>query len=268
METLLEIACIAARAAGTAIMEHYAVIDFDTKHDGSPVTIADHTANAILLEILGKTGIPILSEESTGIPLPYPDELWIIDPLDGTHDFINKTGDFSVMIGLLHEGRPVLGVVYAPVSDTLYFATKGGGAWHVTGEALPERLSVPQKTPEVLRGIRSRNHHSTTIATILDSLGAVLVPSRGSVGIKAALIAEGEADVYLVAGKLGEWDTCGPEIILTEAGGVVTDFKGNPLEYGNTDHKLKPGTLFIHHTHYDRAIAILSETLLPTIPVW
>ncbi len=257
MSTLLDIAILAAQKAGGAIMEHYAVTDFDTKTDGSPVTIADHSANTIILQELEQTQIPILSEESTGIALPYPPRLWIIDPLDGTQDFIQKTGDFSVMIGLIENGRPILGVVYAPVTQKTYYATRGGGAFmrHEDGTVAPLHIAPIQ--PGIIRAIRSRNHHSKSVAHILEHIGATLVPPRGSVGIKAVAITVGEADVYIVTGRLGEWDTCAPEIILTEAGGCAVDLTGAPLFYGTADHRLPLGTLFVHPSYEEMLLQAL-----------
>lgn len=259
MNPLLETAMNAATKAGAAIMEHYAVVDFDTKHDGSPVTIADHTANALILEELHKTGIPILSEESTGIAVPYPDRLWIVDPLDGTNDFIQKTGDFSVMIGLLEHGRPTLGVVFAPVFERMYYAVLGEGAWvRNTRTNETTMLKIASEAPISPRLIRSRNHHSQRVTKIAESINATIADSRGSVGIKAVAIASGEADIYLVMGFLGEWDTCAPEIIFTEAGGKITDIHGNPLRYGNHDHKLPYGTLFTHPAYADQVLRELA----------
>jgi 3'(2'), 5'-bisphosphate nucleotidase len=159
MNELLTIAIEASKKAGEEIMRLYATTAFETKNDGSPVTIADTRSNEILMERLGKTGIPILSEELEGVSLPYPKQLWIIDPLDGTKDFINKSNDFSVMIGLIEHGVPILGVVYAPALDTLYFATKGNGAFVTKGE-ITSTLTVSNREHENLRFVRSVNHFS------------------------------------------------------------------------------------------------------------
>lgn len=262
MNTLLESAIDAAKKAGDVILSKYAITDFDTKHDGSPVTLADHAANEILIEALTETNIQILSEESTGIALPYPERLWIIDPLDGTHDFIQKTGDFSVMIGLLEHGRPTLGVVYAPVLEELYYATQGEGAWvHNTRTGETTEFKIQNEAPQVPRLIRSRNHHSERVAHIAEKLNATIAESRGSVGIKAAVIAKGDADFYIVMGRLGEWDTCAPEIILKEAGGFVSDLQGAPLLYGNSNHTLAPGTLFAHPAYREKVLDAIKNTL-------
>lgn len=264
MQTLMEIAQTASREAGRAIMELYTTTNFDTKHDGSPVTQADMRANEIIISHLEKTGIPILSEESEGISLPYsnatfskptvqtlvnpsnasapyPQRMWIIDPLDGTRDFLKKNGDFAVMIGLLEEGRPILGVVYTPAYDTLYFAEKGGGAFITQGETT-SRLTVSTRTSE-LRFVRSISHFSPRMEELAKKLNVTLYP-RGSFGIKAGVLAMGEADFFVSWGKFGEWDVCANEIIVLEAGGNVTDTQGNTLFYGTHDHKLEHGIIF------------------------
>lgn len=251
MQTLMEIAQTASREAGRAIMELYTTTNFDTKHDGSPVTLADMRANEVVISHLKKTGIPILSEESEGISLPYPPRLWIIDPLDGTRDFLKKNGDFAVMIGLLEEGRPILGVVYTPAYDTLYFAEKGGGAFITQGETT-SRLHVSTRTSE-LRFIRSISHFSPRMEALAKKLNVTLYP-RGSFGIKAGILAMGEADFFVSWGGFGEWDVCANEIIVLESGGQVTDTNGNPLFYGTDDHKLKYGIIFSNGVCHDTVL--------------
>lgn len=262
MDELRILACTAAQKAGDVIMELYTTTAFDTKTDGSPVTIADHAANDQIFTYLRETNIPILSEETTGMELPYPRRLWIIDPLDGTRDFIQKTGDFSVMIGLIEDGEPVLGVVYAPVTRTLYYATRGGGAFSMNSEGVVSPLAIPEvQHASKIRAIRSRNHHGVRASAVFEHLEADIVDPRGSVGIKAVVIAGGNADLYIVSGSLGEWDTCAPELILREAGGYVSDFDGNPLRYGaSSEHKLKPGTLFTHPTYRETVLEALRVT--------
>ena len=209
MNPLLTLAIHAATKAGTEIKRLYATTDFEQKDDGSPVTIADKRSNEIVIEHLTTSGIAILSEESPGIPLPYPSQLWIIDPLDGTRDFIEKTGDFVVMIGLLEEGRPVLGVVYAPLHKTLYYAELGMGAWKMQGDAI-EKLTVSNRA-EDLRFVRSIHHATHEMQEVARRLNATFIP-RGSMGIKAGMVCESEGDFFYTRGKVGEWDVCAPEI--------------------------------------------------------
>ncbi len=258
MDTLLTKAILAAKEAGDEIMKHYAVTDFETKADGSPVTIADTRSNKILTEHLASTGIAILSEESVGIPLPYPEHLWIIDPLDGTKDFIKKNGDFSVMVGLIENGRPVLGVVYAPAHKTLYYAVKGDGAF-VERDGIIKKLAVSERSEKDLRLIRSVNHFTPRMEAVGEKLSATFHP-HGSIGIKAGLVGEDLGDFFFSWGNLGEWDVCAPEIILIEAGGTVTDCFGNLLSYGTTDHKIEHGLVFSNGACHSRVLEAIVTT--------
>jgi 3'(2'),5'-bisphosphate nucleotidase len=262
MEQLLTIAITAAKEAGEAIMELYETTTFETKKDGSPVTIADHKANEIILRHLATTGILVLSEESDGVPTPYPSRMWIIDPIDGTNGFIKSTGDFAVMIGLIEDGAPVLGVVYAPAHKKLFYAHKGSGAHLETqGTTTALRLNDTPHTP--LRFICSSNHFSPMMEEVCATLNATKVPI-GGIGIKTSIIAENAGDFFFTGANLGEWDVCAPHIILEEAGGVVTDCLGNPLVYGTKNHLLERGALFAHKESH-KAVLEAIHALLPTV---
>lgn len=263
MDELLTTAVEAARVAGHEVMALYETTDFETKDDGSPLTVADTRSHEALIFALGKTGIPVLSEESTGVPgtsSPYPDRLWIIDPIDGTRDFLGKTGDFAIMIGLLEAGRPVLGVVYAPAYDKLYTAITGRGAFLEHGGER-RRLAVSDRV-EDLRCIRSVHHFNPRSAAVIEMLGASELP-HGSIGIKAGYIAGGEGEFSFSWGNLGEWDVCAPEVITIEAGGRVTDTLGNPLTYGTEDHRLRNGMVFSNSACHERVLGVI-RTILQT----
>lgn len=256
MNPLLTLAIHAATEAGKEIKELYATTDFEQKDDGSPVTIADTRANKTLFKHLSPSGIQILSEESPGVDLPYPNQMWIIDPLDGTRDFIKKTGDFVVMIGLLTEGRPTLGVIYAPIHETTYYAEYGMGAWKMQGD-VALKLTVSTRT-EDLRFVRSIHHATPEMQEVAKKLNATFLP-RGSMGIKAGMVCEGEGDFFYTRGKVGEWDVCAPEIITLEAGGCVTDCNGRPLFYGSEDHRIQNGILFSNTVCHEQVLTILKE---------
>lgn len=258
MNELLKIATTAAREAGAEILRLYETTEFETKLDGSPVTIADTNANKIIISYLEKTDILILSEESDGVPLPYPEKIWIIDPLDGTKDFIKKNGDFSVMLGLLVNGTPALGVVYVPVRETLYYAVRGAGAFKVhNGTTTP--LKVSDREAVGLRCIRSVNHFTPRMGAVTEKLSATLHP-HGSIGIKAGLLSEDAGDFFFSWGNLGEWDVCAPEIITREAGGRVTDINGNALSYGTPDHRLEHGIVFSNTKCHDKLLDAIRTT--------
>lgn len=255
LRTLRDTAIFAARQAGTSIMQLYDITDFETKSDGSPVTVADCAAHDIIHAILKKTHITILSEESDGISLPYPEYLWIIDPIDGTKGFINSTGDFAIMIGLIKQGVPILGVVYAPTRDSLYYALRGEGAY-VVHNGITKKLLLSEYTHTPLRFVCSSNHYNMHMEYVREKLGAVKVP-MGGIGIKTTFITENKGDFFFTGASLGEWDVCAPHCILEEAGGTVTDCYGKPLIYGNPDHRIASGAIFSHpacHTDIQNAI--------------
>ena len=193
----------------------------NTKSDGSVVTNADLNSHHAIIDVL--SDFPVLSEEGdkTG---RKSDTMWIVDPLDGTNDFLNKTGDFSIMIGLLRKGKPLLGVVYVPVREDLYVASLGNGAYK-NGK----RIFTRRKGKVMLV---SRNHFTDEEKRFGKRLGAETFTEMGSIGTKLCTIAEGEADYYVnLSDKLGVWDACAPHIILEEARGVVTDKNGDALVY-------------------------------------
>lgn len=261
MHSLLTTARAAAKDAGQEIMRLYETLDFETKIDGSPVTIADTRANEIILSHLEKTNIAILSEESEGVALPYPERMWIIDPLDGTRDFIKKTDDFVVMIGLVEHGKPVLGVMYAPAHNTEFFAHAGAGAYMVH-EGETTKLELANTPSQALRFARSTGHFTPHMERVSDALDAIQMP-RGSMGIKASLISMNAADFYFSYGHLGEWDVCAPEVIVTEAGGRVTDCDGNALHYGAHNHRIQNGTIFSNGACHARVHAAIHATREP-----
>ena len=243
----LDVAIQAARSAGAAALDIYET-NYQTweKDNKSPLTEADLAADKIILDHLAQFDHAILSEETDDdLSRLEADTLWIVDPLDGTKDFMKKTGDFSMMIGLVHMGRPVLGVVYKPVKDELYYATKGNGAYLLKKKNNPIRLQVGKiDQPSDLRIVVSRAHFAETDKDIAAALGAESFIKSGSVGIKVGLIADGSCDLYYnTSSYSSEWDSCAPEAILTEAGGIITDIKGNPLEYNKENVKCLNGIL-------------------------
>lgn len=223
-----------ARLAGNAAMRYYGVATIRNGSVSSPVTEADRASNECIMvglqEAFGSD--PVLSEESAdSLARLSATRLWIVDPLDGTKEFLAQNGEFSVMIALVVNGTPTLGVVYLPADNVLYSAELGMGAWV---ERFGERhaLQCPYFSGGPLRMIASRSHSDTMLQQMTEALQVSDVVSSGSVGIKCARIAEGERDVYVHPGPyLKEWDTCAPEIILREAGGEITDCTGLPLTY-------------------------------------
>lgn len=241
LNELLAIAEKAARAAGDEILKIYDSGDFsiESKSDNSPLTLADKASHNTIVSFLNKTGIPILSEE--GRDIPYEERknweyFWMIDPLDGTKEFIKKNGEFTVNIALIHVNQPVLGVVYPPVIDQMYCAVAGKGAT-LDGKAIKasgKTLSEPN-----LKTVASRSHMSPETQEFVDGLTNPEIVSKGS-SLKLLMVASGEADVYPRFGPTMEWDTAAAHIVAVEAGGRVlnTDMT-EPLKY-NKENLLNP----------------------------
>ena len=215
------------------------------KASSEPVTAADLAVNDYILEALqkelGTEQFGYLSEETyaagvTPHPQPY---VWIIDPLDGTRDFIQKTGEFAVHIALTEAGRPILSVVVWPETQTLYYATLGGGSYAETRSGEARRLSVNQTGQfEDMRLVTSRSHRDERFDKLLGRLPQTQQTFVGSVGCKVATILEHRAEFYLsltTKSAPKDWDLAAPELILTEAGGQFTHFDGTPLTYNGAD---------------------------------
>jgi len=229
-----------ARRAGRVILEHYAAFDGTTirKQDGSPVTAADHAAEALILpELRALTpGVPVVAEEqcaAQGVP-PTADCFWLVDPLDGTKEFLRRNGEFTVNIALVIAGVPVLGVVDAPALDRRFWATSDG-AWQQQGDAPPQRITVRTPPADGLVVLTSRSHRDDP--RLEAALAGRHVAERRVLGssLKIALIAAGEADLYLRFGPTMEWDTAAGDAVLRAAGGGIDGPAGRPLAYA------KPG---------------------------
>ena len=237
-EKHLRMAVKLARDAGAAVMARYQRSDLDIQSKGAegPVTEADKAAHRLITNELTEA-FPqdaLLSEEGaddprrlTGIPT------WIVDPLDGTADFIAGNGEFSVLIGYVVAGRPVMGVVYQPVGDALYYAVQNEGAFAEIEGRPPARMRVSdEKDPLRMTAVVSRNHRSRNIDAMLKLIAPARETTCGSVGLKVTQLVLGEADIYFHPSSMTKlWDTAGPQIILEEAGGIITDFAGKPLRY-------------------------------------
>ena len=227
--------------AGERVREIYES-DFEVskKDDNSPITKADLESNKIIRAALEKTGIPILSEEDVDDKSRLSsDKIWIVDPLDGTTDFVNRTGEFTIMVGLVENHVPVMGLIYWPTKQKLYYAERGMGAFcshsDTVEECIWEAISVREtQNLEDCLALVSRHHLSDREKKILDHLKITHTASIGS-SLKVTEISSGMADVYLTTtNKMKQWDTCASFCIISEAGGRITDVAGNELVY-NTD---------------------------------
>ena len=234
-----------AREAGRRIMAIYAS-DFRVgeKDDRSPLTAADLAAHDCLAAGLHRLrpGYPLLSEESAAIPYAERAEwetYWLIDPLDGTKEFIKRNGEFTVNIALIHQGQAVLGVVDAPALGVTYFAAEGSGAFRREGDADPVAIRVQDQAARPLRVVGSRSHGSTEMEIYLGRLGEQERLPVGS-SLKFCLVAEGKADIYPRIGLTSEWDTAAAQCVVEQAGGAVVDLDGRPLRYNAKESILNP----------------------------
>ena len=234
-----------ARDAGSAIMEIYGRDDFQvqSKEDQSPLTAADLASHRVLVAGLKALtpDIPILSEESASLPWAERQAwgtYWLLDPLDGTKEFIQRNGEFTVNIALVQDTVPTLGVVYVPAQDALYAGILGLGAWRTRGQGAPESIRV-RPAPETLVVSVSRSHANAETLAVLERLGAHEARSVGS-ALKFCTVAEGEVDFYPRLGPTSEWDTGAAQAVLEAAGGKVVRLDGAPLRYNTKDSLLNP----------------------------
>ncbi|MGH1394304.1 MAG: 3'(2'),5'-bisphosphate nucleotidase CysQ family protein [Trichormus sp.] len=240
--------------------------DLDVQYkQNEPVTLADVAVSQYILQTLqaalGNENFTYISEETYQSTLQQnpstSDWVWIIDPLDGTRDFIDKTGDYAVHIALVKAHRPVLAVVALPAKNKLYYATKGGGTFVETHNgAVPQQIIFSHNTKPIedLILVVSRSHRNQSLDYLLQNLPLRHHKAVGSVGCKIATILEQQADVYIsLSGKSApkDWDMAAPELILTEAGGQFTHFNGNMLQYNTGDINQWGGLLASSSQHHN-----------------
>ncbi len=235
MSTFTEPVIALARAAGAAIMQVY-VRDFEveTKADHSPLTEADMASHHVIVDGLKALtpDVPVLSEESADVPWETRRQwmrYWLVDPLDGTREFVKKNGEFTVNIALIENGIAVFGVVFAPALDMLLHGERGVGAFVRDGDAdVPVQTRRPAQSP--LRVAASRSHLDARTAAAMERMGEVETQGMGS-SLKFCRIAEGAIDIYPRFGPTSEWDTAAGQIIVEAAGGAVLDPRGRPFRY-------------------------------------
>ncbi len=243
-ETQLHSLCTIAEAAGQAVMSVYDS-NFIAWHkdDATPITQADLHADAIIRARLNTLfpGIPILSEESSAIGAASSNTFFLVDPLDGTKEFLKRNGEFTVNIALVHGGQPVAGGVLAPALGELFFAAQGRGAWKQDAEGVKALQVVPWDPATVLRVIGSRSHGSDALLAWLAKLPCEHTFVAVGSSLKFCRIAEGFADIYPRFGPTSQWDTAAAQCVLECAGGTVTDLTtGRPLVYGLDRPMLNP----------------------------
>jgi 3'(2'), 5'-bisphosphate nucleotidase len=265
MQMELDVAKTLALRAGAILLKHYSAPAVRWKGLGNPVTEADRAASAFLVKELKQLfpGDGILCEEE-------PDDaqrlsksrVWIIDPMDGTKEFIDHRDEFAVMIGLAVHGIPSLGVVYQPTTEKLYYARTGSGAF-VTAEGATRMLQVsPESNPLQMTIALSRSHHSSNVDLVRRRLEIHKFIASGSLGLKVGLIAEGLAHLYVHVGLgTNQWDTCAPQAILHEAGGRMTDTSNAALPYSCAEPRNLLGVIASNGTIHDRIVETTQSVL-------
>jgi len=244
---LLTLARAAARVASGEILKVYQSDDFgmERKDDYSPLTLADRNADRVITNILGESGIPILSEEGQKIPYEARKawkRFWLVDPLDGTKEFLKRNGEFTVNIALIENGKPILGVVVIPVTGKEYCAIHGDGAYEfVEGQS----VLIPPRNPvtldhEGIRVVASRSHLSPETSEFISRLRNPKLISAGS-SLKFLLVATGQADIYPRFAPTMEWDTAAAHAIINEVGMSVRSVKKNEELLYNKEDLRNPG---------------------------
>ncbi len=245
MQSLIDPIVALAVEAGEAILKVYST-DFDVqaKDDESPLTQADlasHRAIVAGLETL-TPDVPIISEEE-GLPdfetRRKWDRYWLIDPLDGTKEFVNRNGEFTVNIALIDNHRPVFGVVHVPVQNKTYIGCEGFGAERRDSDGSTKKIAVTPESGETLRVVGSRSHRGASLDAYLENLGACEMIPMGS-SLKFCVIAEGGADLYPRLGPTSEWDTAAAQAVVEQAGGSVVTLDGKPMKYNEKEDILNP----------------------------
>ena len=268
LDTLLRI----AKTAGNAILSVYqraGDIDVTIKDDNSPLTEADRDAHEIIIAELKEftPSIPILSEESDGTSVDERlswSRYWLVDPLDGTKEFIKRNGEFTVNIALINNGAPELGIVYVPVTDISYLGKTGVGAWKVAATGEVDAISIANfdLNQGQVRIAASRSHRGDFLDQFINTLEAKLgeaeVVSMGS-SLKICLLAEGKADIYPRLAPTSEWDTAAAHAVLAAAGGDIVDTEFQALRYNQKESMLNPHFIAISDISYDWQFILLPD---------
>ena len=239
-----------AHRAGEAILEIYQSSDFgiEAKADNSPLTLADRAAHQVIVDALRASTPewPVLSEESTALPFSERstwDRYWLVDPLDGTKEFIKRNGEFTVNIALIDAHYPVLGVVHVPVSGVTYSAAEGMGAFKQQNNAPPSPIQARTCDADSFQVVGSRSHSNEQTTRFVECLGrrfpSIDLVSIGS-SLKICLVAEGKADIYPRFGPTSEWDTAAAQCVAEQAGAKLTDMAFERLAYNTKESYLNP----------------------------
>jgi 3'(2'), 5'-bisphosphate nucleotidase len=266
----IEVAARIAREASVLVRGYHGKkLRVEMKGGDEPVSEADHAASALIVERL-RDAFPddvVLSEElpDTGERLGKP-RVWMVDPIDGTRDFVNGETNFVVMIGLAVDGRPAVGAVGHPLSDHVYAGASGAGAWREDASGARTALHTSTLTrPPDIRLVASKSHRTARIDAVKRALQITDEINVGSIGLKIGLVSEARRDLYVyLGGRTKIWDTCGPEAILAAAGGRMTDVDGRPLVYDEPDLFNRRGIVASNGPLHDFVIEALAPIVAPS----
>lgn len=254
----LEAARTLARSAGEAILAIYeGPVPVTLKADESPLTQADLVAHTIIVEGLSAR-FPqdtIISEE--GITQRNASRTWIVDPLDGTKEFITKNGEFTVNIALCIDNKPVVAVIYAPVLDTLYYAHKDHGAYLYTKKTTTKLCVSSLTALAELTLVKSRSHPNAALDSFITTQGITHITTIGS-SLKGCLVASAKADLYPRFNPMHEWDVCAMHLIVEEAGGRMTTLDGQQITYNSPNHTLPHGFLVTNGHCHPRILEVIA----------
>ena len=244
LELAAPVALLARRAAEAILAIYAAPVTAVLKADQSPLTEADLVAHRLIVKGLAALtpALPVLSEESEPVSAAVRQRwpaYWLVDPLDGTREFVSRNGEFTVNIALIDRGRPVLGVVQVPVQDRCYVGVPGSGAWCADGDAPRRPIRVAGTPADPPRVLGSRSHRGSSLDSFLDALGPHELISAGS-SLKFCRLAEGAAEVYPRLGPTSEWDTAAGQAVVEAAGGHVVELSGAALAYNQRAELLNP----------------------------
>ncbi|MBE2898752.1 3'(2'),5'-bisphosphate nucleotidase CysQ [Pasteurellaceae bacterium 20609_3] len=244
-QLLASVISIAKQAGGMLRAFYQQDLPEQIKADNTPVTAADLAVSEFLCAALSRLtpDVPVLSEENCDIPFAKRRawaQYWLVDPLDGTQQFLDKTGQFSVLIALVQHNQPRLGVVYSPISDQVVYAMENAGAYRLCGDVLTALSPRPLSAGQKVRLVIGNTSDVARLQPYLQPNAKVEIQRCGSSGIKGVMVATGESECYMRVGKTGEWDTAALECILREMGGDICDLRGQALSYNQRESLINP----------------------------
>jgi len=248
MQDMLNTVLAISQDASKKILEVYNTdFSFESKEDNTPLTLADTASNEIIVSRLKESysDIPILSEESADNVPKDAEYCWVVDPLDGTKEFIKKNGEFTVNIALVHNGSPILGVIAVPVTGIVYLASKGNGAFKQENNTRTA-IRVNDRTTDLV-WVGSKSHSTEKEAHLINKKSHLIkeMISAGS-SLKGTMVAEGKADIYYRFGLTCEWDTCAMHCIVEEAGGIFLQMDGTKMLYNRENHLNEKGFFVVN----------------------